>query len=55
MGNLLEGLIAVMGLVAGAMVFLTSLGIGESSWRNEEYSSHNHPRTIHPDGERMAA
>lgn len=55
MGNLVEGLIAVMGLVAGVMVFLTSLGCGEGPWRNEEYSSCNQPRTIHPDGEQKAA
>ncbi len=55
MGNLVEGVIAAMGLVAGVMVFLTSLGIGEGPWRNEEYFPRKYPRTIHPDGERMAA
>ena len=55
MGNLVEGIIAAMGLVAGVMVIPTSLGLGEGPWRNEEYSSRNHPRTIHPDGIRMAA
>ena len=55
MGNLIGGMLGAMGLVAGGMVFPTSLGIGESLWRNEEYSSRNHPRTIHPLGIRMAA
>ena len=55
MGNLVEGIIAATGLVAGIMVFLTTLGIGEGPWKNEEYSSPNHPRTIHREGDRIAA
>jgi hypothetical protein len=55
MGNVVEALIAGMGLLAGVMVFLTSLWTEQDSWRDEESTSHNHPRTIHPDGERKAA
>jgi hypothetical protein len=55
MGNLVEALIAGMGLMAGVMVFLTSLEIGESHWRGEEQISQGHPHTIHPDEERMTA
>lgn len=55
MGSLVEALIAAMGLMAGVMVILTSLGGGESLRENEEQKSQQAPRTIHPDGECFAA
>lgn len=55
MGNNVEALIAAMGFIAGVMVFLTSLWDGESPCRNEEQSLPHAPKTIHPDGERLAA
>lgn len=55
MGNTIEAMIAMMGFIAGVMVVLTTLWDGESPWRNEEPSLPHAPRTIHPDGERLAA
>ena len=52
MGELMESVVAVMGLVAGLMVTLTTLLQGEAP---EQKESHHGPRTIRPQTERMAA
>ncbi len=52
MGELMDSVVAVMGLAGGLMVTLTSLLQGEAT---EQYESHHDPRTIRPQTERMAA
>jgi hypothetical protein len=52
MGELMESVVAVMGLAAGLMVALTTLLQGEVPEQNE---SQYDPCTIRPQTERMAA
>jgi len=54
MGEIVEGAIALMGLIAGLIVALTALLSGEGANAGKLDMSH-HPRTIRPTGERMAA
>lgn len=55
MGGIIEGLIAVLGIMAGIMVTITALVTGEAPLSREATGSSSHPRTIHPTEERMAA
>ena len=55
MGGILEGLIAVLGLMAGIMVTIIALVTGEAPFSGEATGSSTHPRTIHPHEERLAA
>ena len=55
MGGLLEGLIAVLGLMAGIMVTITTLVTGETPVSGEISGSLTHPRSIHPNEGRLAA
>lgn len=52
MGELMESVVAIMGLVGGLMVTLTTLLQGEAP---EQHMSHHDPLTIRPHSERMAA
>jgi hypothetical protein len=52
MGELMESVVAVMGLAAGLMVTLNALLHGEAPEHNE---SHHDPRTIRQHTERIAA
>ena len=55
MSGLLEGLIAILGLMAGGMVTITALLAGDAPISAEANGSSTHPHTIHPSEERMAA
>lgn len=55
MGGLLEGLIAVLGLMAGIIVTIITLVTGEVPRAGEGSGSVTHPRTIHPNQGRLAA
>ncbi len=54
MGGVVEGVIAVMGLMAGVMVAITALLSGDAPGQAKLDQSH-HPRTIRLREERMAA
>ncbi len=55
MGEIVEGLMAVMGITAGLMVVLTTLLFGDAPSGVERDKSHHDPSTIRPMNERMAA
>lgn len=55
MGEIVEGAIALMGLIAALMVALTPLLSGEGPDAGKLDTSHHYPRTIRSIGERMAA
>ena len=55
MGGILEGMIAVMGLLAGGMVTITSLLVEDATIPMEVNESYVNPRTILPGEERVAA
>jgi len=54
MGDMVESVIAVMGLMAGVMVALTALLSGDAP-RSRQHEENHHPRTIRLKEERMAA
>lgn len=55
MGNLIESLLAGLGLMSGALIFLMSLIEQDPTGQIEERSNVSHTRTIHPQGSRLAA
>lgn len=55
MGELMESLLAIMGLAAGLMVILTTLLHGEAPHATERNESYHEPRTIRPQNEQIAA
>ena len=55
MGEIVEGLMAVMGITAGLMIALTILLFGHAPTEVERGETHHDPRTIRPMNERMAA
>ena len=55
MGEIVEGTIALMGLMAALMVALTALLSGEGANAGKLDRNHHYPRTIRPTGDRMAA
>ena len=55
MGGFIEGLIAVLGLMAGIMVTIAALLAGEAPISGDWTGSSINPRTIHPGAERIAA
>ena len=55
MGEIVEGAIALVGLIAALMVALTALLSGEGANAGTQDTSHHYPRTIRSAGERMAA
>jgi len=54
MGDIVEGLMAVMGLTAGLLVSVATLVTGNAQ-NAGGYDSHYAPCTNHPGDERMAA
>lgn len=55
MGAIVEGVIALMGLIAAGMVALTALLSGEGPNTAKPEMFHHHSRTIRPSEEPMAA
>jgi len=55
MGEIVEGLMAVMGFAAGLMVTLATLLFGDTPTGVRRDESYPDPRTIRPTNERMAA
>lgn len=55
MGNLIESLLAGLGLMSGVLIFLMSLINEEQTGQTEGKSCVSHTRTIHPQVSRLAA
>lgn len=55
MGEVLEGILALMGAMAGLMLALTALFTNDSSQSKVEWDEHHRPRTIHSQEDRLAA
>lgn len=55
MGGMIEGVIAIMGLMAGVIVALTALLVGDAPSSSELNGSYQKSRTILPSDERVAA
>ncbi len=55
MGGMIEGVIAIMGLMAGVIVALTALLVGDAPSSSELKGSYRKSRTILPSDERVAA
>ncbi len=55
MGEFMEGLMAVMGIMAGMMVAITALLDGNAPRSGQGDESRHAPRTIRPQQGRMAA
>ncbi len=55
MGEVLEGVLALLGVGAGMMLALTALLAHDSSQREGECDKHHRPRTIHSQEDRLAA
>ncbi|MGD9852846.1 MAG: hypothetical protein AB7T38_16465 [Nitrospirales bacterium] len=55
MGEIVEGAIALMGLITALMVALTTLLSGEGGNAGKGDTSYHYPRTIRPSGGRMTA
>jgi len=55
MGELMDSIVAVMGLAAGLMVVLTTLLSGNGPTRFRQDESHHDPHTLRLSDERRAA
>jgi len=55
MGNLIEGLLAGLGLMSGMLIFLMSLIEQDQTGQTEGRAEVSHTRIIHPQGSRLAA